>query len=151
MSLKKITIALLAITLLAFAAMPLVAQNIVTGDLIGTVTDQSGAVVSGANVTLKNGETGTSQDTTSNASGIYHFPLLKPGDYTVSALIPGRYTVTVKKAGFRTALVSAFELQVEQTARVDVTLQIGQVTETVTAMAAVAVIAVSISLPRRAV
>src|SRR5262252_2734066 len=85
MSLKKITIALLAITLLAFAAMPLVAQNIVTGDLIGTVTDQSGAVVSGANVTLKNGETGTSQDTTSNASGIYHFPLLKPGDYTVSA------------------------------------------------------------------
>jgi hypothetical protein len=85
MSFKKITIALLAITVLAFASMPLVAQTIVTGDLIGTVTDQSGAVVSGANITLKNGETGTTQDTTTNTSGSYRISLLKPGDYTVTA------------------------------------------------------------------
>jgi len=61
------------------------AQNIVTGDLIGTVTDQTGAVVSGANVTLKSGETATSQSTTTNQTGVYHFALLKPGNYTVAA------------------------------------------------------------------
>src|SRR6516225_3189162 len=85
MSARKFAIALLAITLLAFATMPLVAQTITTGDLTGTITDQSGAVVSGANLTLKSSDNGTSQSTTSNQNGIYKFSLLAPGNYTLSA------------------------------------------------------------------
>jgi hypothetical protein len=94
MSLRKLTIALLAITVLAFATMPLVAQTAVTGDLTGTITDQSNAVVSGATVTLKNGETGTSQTASTNQSGIYHFALLTPGEYTVSAKAPNMNEVS---------------------------------------------------------
>jgi hypothetical protein len=85
MSVKKFAIALLAMTVLAFATMPLVAQTVTTGDLTGTITDQSGAVVTGANVTLKNGDSGTSQSTSTNTNGIYKFSLLAPGEYTLSA------------------------------------------------------------------
>ncbi len=86
MSPRKSIIALLTLSVLILLSAPAVmAQNIVTGDLIGTVTDQTGAVVSGANVTLKSGETATSQSTTTNQTGVYHFALLKPGNYTVAA------------------------------------------------------------------
>src|SRR5260370_34983705 len=85
MSPRKSIIALLTLLVLVLISAPAVmAQNIVTGDLIGTVTDQTGAVVSGANFTLKS-ETATSQPTTTNQTGVYHFALLKPGNYTAPA------------------------------------------------------------------
>ena len=89
MSFKKLAISLLALLVFALATVPLVAQSLVTGDITGTVTDSSGAIVPKATVTIKSADTGTSQATTTNASGYYHFSLLKPGNYTVTAEAQG--------------------------------------------------------------
>ena len=78
-------LSVLAILLTACA----VGQTITTGDVVGVVSDTSGAVVPGANVTLKSLDTGETRTETSNAQGQYRFPLLKPGDYVVSASTAG--------------------------------------------------------------
>src|SRR5215469_9694537 len=80
---------LLVMALLIGHAFP---QSIVTGDAVGTVTDPSGAVVSGATVTLTNSDTGATQSLTTASNGFYRFPLLKPG----------MYEVVVKQSGFKT-------------------------------------------------
>ena len=67
----------------------LMAQSLVSGDLTGTVTDPSGAVVSGATVMVKNDATGASRTTTTGANGAYRFSLLPPGNYTVTANAQG--------------------------------------------------------------
>ena len=69
------------------------AQSFTTGEISGTVTDPTGAVVANAKVTLKSVEKGNTQTATSNAQGAYHFPLLAPGTYEIS----------VTSAGFKTA------------------------------------------------
>lgn len=64
-------------------------QTITTGDIVGVVSDTSGAVVPGATVTLKSVDSGETRTATSNGQGQYRFPLLKPGNYVVSAATPG--------------------------------------------------------------
>ena len=65
-----------------------------TGTIYGTVTDATGAVVSGAKVTVTNVRKGTSQTTTSSSSGEYTFPALEPGEYTASSQTAGFQTQT---------------------------------------------------------
>ena len=81
---------LLAVLVIAAAIAPsLMAQSLVSGDLTGTVTDPSGAVVSGATVTLTNSGTGATRTTTTNANGAYRFSLVPPGSYNVSVTAQG--------------------------------------------------------------
>src|SRR5438270_12943687 len=84
MNLRKYIVPLLIFSLLALGSASMFAQSVVSGDLTGTVTDSSGAVVTQATVTLKS-DNGVSQSTQSNQSGGYHFSFLKPGTYTISA------------------------------------------------------------------
>src|ERR1700756_1063346 len=89
--LKRLCLVLLA--LLLFSVSGSWAQSIVTGGIAGTITDATGAVVGEAKLTLKNIATTETLSNTTSAGGEYLFPLLKPGDYTL----------TVTKDGFKTA------------------------------------------------
>src|SRR5580704_404828 len=90
MNVKGCSIRILFVLLIAVVMAPsLMAQSLVSGDLTGTVTDPSGAVVPGATVTLKSDANGQTRTTTSNAAGAYRFSLLQPGSYTVTANAEG--------------------------------------------------------------
>ncbi|MFN0103890.1 MAG: carboxypeptidase regulatory-like domain-containing protein [Bryobacteraceae bacterium] len=91
------------------------------GEITGQVADATGALVAGAAVTATNAATSGNRTTTSNEAGIYSFPSLQPGQYSVK----------VAAKGFRAVSKTGIELQVQQTARVDFSLEIGAVTETV--------------------
>jgi hypothetical protein len=93
----------------------LTAQNVVlTGSLSGRITDQTGAVVGGASVILKNLETGVKLSATTNHSGIYDFPALSPGLYAIAA----------SAKGFRDVLSQAHVL-VGNTTSLDFKMQVG--------------------------
>jgi hypothetical protein len=95
-------------------------QSIVTGAIAGVVTDPTGAAVAGATVTLRNTTTGEVQTQKSGPDGSYHFPLLKPGTYTVTAA----------QQGFKTTAQSA-QVLLGQTTTANVQLQLGAATSTV--------------------
>jgi hypothetical protein len=87
----------------------------------GSVNDSSGAVIPGAEITVKNQDTGFQRTAVSN----------NLGDWEVSELPLGTYDVTVKKAGFRSQTIKGVRVDVSSTARADAQLSAGQVTETV--------------------
>src|SRR5437016_6765506 len=92
-----------------------------TGEITGTVTDPTGAVVSGATVTLTNPATNRQRTVRSNSAGVYD----------LSALPPGTYNLKVEMSGFATQVRNDVELQVGQVAGIDVTLKVGNVNEVV--------------------
>src|SRR6185295_6736291 len=92
-----------------------------TGAITGTVTDASGAVVSGATVTLTNPATNTRRTIQTNSAGVYNLP----------SLTPGVYNLRVEMSGFTSQARNDIELQVGQVARIDFPLQVGSVTETI--------------------
>jgi hypothetical protein len=103
--------------LLGFILIPgLAAQD--TSSLTGTVTDSTGAVVSGARVVLTNPSTGTTRKQVTNSAG----------QYVAAALQPGTYDLTVTAPGFRTYKTAGVVLSVASNFRIDVTLQVGGVT-----------------------
>ena len=87
----------------------------VTGSITGQVTDPSGAVIVGANVTAVNVGTSVKTATQTNASGAY----------TIRFLPIGTYTVTVEATGFTTQQVAPFALEIDQTAKINASLKIG--------------------------
>ena len=64
------------------------AQTIVSGEITGTVTDASGAVIPAATVTLSSSDTGFNSEQTTGDSGTFRFSLLKPGNYTLTVAAP---------------------------------------------------------------
>jgi hypothetical protein len=91
------------------------------GTIVGTVTDASGAVVPNASVKIINTDENTSRTVASDASG----------DYAVVDLKAGHYSVEVSSGGFKTTRLDGLELGARQTLRANVTLSVGQVTQTV--------------------
>src|SRR5688572_2880531 len=97
------------------------------GTITGEVADSTGASVAGVVVTVRNTATNGIRVASTNDEGIYNVP----------ALVPGMYEVKAEKPGFKVAARAGIELQVQQTARVDFGLEVGQVSETVEVTAAV--------------
>ncbi len=95
------------------------------GALAGTVTDQSGASVEGAKITLKSEDTGTTLDATAGAGGDFRFPSLRVGKYDISA----------SQKGFSSVAQTGVEVQINSTATVALTLNVGESTQTVTVQA----------------
>src|SRR5216684_2358513 len=93
----------------------------VTGSITGVVRDRGQAVVRGAKVQITNVQTNVSQEATTGADGTYHFLALSPGNYKISATA----------SGFRTYNATDITLQVNDQLRIDITLQVGTVAETV--------------------
>ncbi|MBM3740933.1 MAG: carboxypeptidase regulatory-like domain-containing protein [Acidobacteria bacterium] len=113
--------------LMAGAVMALSANaQVSTGELIGTVTDSSGAAIGKAKLAATNAATGVVRETESGDTG----------DYIMTLLPPGTYTVSVEAAGFRKTVQNEVRLQINQRLRLDMALQVGQVSETVEVTAA---------------
>ena len=100
--------------------------QVATADVLGAVTDSSGAAVSGATVTLTNQGTGVSTVAKSNGAG----------DFVFNLLIPGHYVVSVQAQGFKKFVVSDINLAAGDRLRADAKLQPGSVQETVEVSAA---------------
>jgi Carboxypeptidase regulatory-like domain/TonB dependent receptor len=107
----------LLLTILFFVALPLAAQTF-RGTILGTVTDASGAVVSGAKVIVQNVNTGLERTTETSADGSYAIPELPIGTYTV----------TISQAGFQTSVTKEVAVNVASERRVDGSLKPGAVT-----------------------
>jgi len=108
-----------------WALLPAAAQNI-TGTILGTVTDPSGAVISGVAVEITHLETNQTTRVETNAIGVYQAPYLRPGTYTV----------TIRHPGFKTAVRENLPLKVEDRLRVDFSLEVGDTATQVTIEAA---------------
>lgn len=94
-----------------------------TAEITGSVSDTTGAIISGAMVIIAEPSRGIQIAVHTNARGEYVAPLLPPGS---------GYEVRVSKAGFQTAVRSGVTLVVSQVARIDISLQLGAVAQTVT-------------------
>ena len=105
---------------MAISASLLRAQTTTTGELAGTVTDPSGAVLTNVAVTLTNVATGAKQSAQTNSTGAYRFPLLQPGAYKVSAA----------SAGFR-SVDKTVDIGLGASATANLQLSLGTSTETI--------------------
>ncbi len=119
--LKKLglQVVLIAIGALLFSAH---AQTTTVGTISGTVRDEKGAVVPKAEVSVQGEGTGTSRTVTSDDNGFYLVP----------SVPAGRYTITTSPSGFKKTVASGVDLHVAENKVVNLDLQVGQVSETVT-------------------
>jgi hypothetical protein len=117
-------------TILTFCAfaLPALAQSV--GEIGGEVRDTTGAAIAGVAVRAVNVETNVARTTTTNSSGAYDFPGLNPGKYSVKA----------EKQGFKTVVNTNIALQVQQSARIDMEMAVGSISESVEVNASAALL-----------
>jgi len=113
----------------AFAVAEANAQT--QAEITGEVTDTAGAVVPGVLVTVTNEGTNVARQAVTNSTGTYSFP----------SLLPGTYRLRAERSGFQSVVRSGIALQVQQVARIDFRLEVGQITETINVSAAAALLA----------
>ncbi len=123
---SKIPLLILSLLLTMTALSVSARAQAVYGSISGTVTDPSGAVVSGATVTITSVERKTSDTVTTNDSGFY----------VKERLLPGNYEVKIEAQGFKQGLVSSVKVDIDSQTKVDAELQAGAVSDTVTVTAA---------------
>jgi hypothetical protein len=116
----RVTVAFL---LLFTIVLPLGAQT-PSGEISGAVTDQTEAIVAGVKITLTNTATNAVREVQTNDSGLYSFPALPPGVYTLKA----------EKAGFRAVERKNIEVLVGSANRIDIALQVGELANVVEIM-----------------
>jgi len=113
---------LLIVLTIGLLGLPMSNAQVVTADIVGTVTDNNGALLPGAKVTIVNADTQLTRTTVSGSTGEYSFTLLPPGTYTVR----------VVQTGFKAKEVQSVKVGAGDRAREDAQLDIGAATETVT-------------------
>jgi hypothetical protein len=119
---KRVVVVLSCVFALLWIGSPVaVGQSSSTGTVTGTVTDSSGAAVPGATVYLADTATGTIRPTTTSDKGLYVFPYVNPGTYSVK----------VSKQGFKTASVPNRTVEVGLQLTVNVVLEVGSVSQTI--------------------
>jgi hypothetical protein len=111
----------------AIGMMPAAIAQQQTASLTGQITDVSGAAVPGARVTVVDQQRGSKTMVTTDEHGNYTFPELAPGD---------QYQITVDKQGFKQSVQHNVSLQVAQSAKIDLRLDVGDVSESVTVSSA---------------
>ena len=108
-----------------FVSAPRTAAQTVTGTIVGTVLDAQGAVVPNASISAKNLDTGAERTAVSETSG----------EFTISSVPAGSYDVTVSASGFQQQVRNGVTMTVGATLRLDFSLSVGQVQQTVTVTA----------------
>jgi hypothetical protein len=120
----RLPVLFLAVVCVA-SSLPMWAQKD-AGSIVGTVKDQTGAIVANAKVIVTDVERGIHLETTTNESG----------DYVAGPLRVGRYTVTVEHPGFKKAVTPPVDLDVQQRIALNIALQVGQISESIEVTAA---------------
>ncbi len=106
---------------LALVCVPVMRAQTTSSEILGLVSDTTGAVIPGAKVTITRTATGEVRSALSSQAGDYSFPAVPIGDYTVS----------VEATGFKVATITGVHVETQQKSRVDVKLELGQITERV--------------------
>src|SRR6266481_1100132 len=114
---KRVSLALFVIC--ALWVSPMAAQNF--GEINGTVTDSSGAVIAGAAVTVSSPATNQVRGAVTN----------RTGNYSVPYLVPGIYDIRVETSGFKATTRKGVDIQVGAIARIDFPLEVGEVSQSV--------------------
>ncbi len=123
---KRIAILLIALVLLAAN----LTSQVTSGEILGTVRDQSSAAVADAKIAVKNLETNQTRETSTSSDGTFRVPLLPIGSYEVS----------VTKSGFARYVQGPIVLRLNQAANLDIGLQVSSVSETISVTADAALV-----------
>ena len=118
---SRFTLAMLAVLWGAVSYAPQASAQAVYGSIAGTVLDSTGAAVPGATVAITSVDRKTSDSVVTNTSGFY----------AKERLLPGIYEVKAELSGFKASVVSSVRVSVDTQSKVDFTLQVGEVSETV--------------------
>ena len=124
MPIRSVALPLIAAVLLLPLADRAVSQTL--GTILGTVTDNTGAVIPGVSVEITNEEQGTSSVVSTQGDGTYYLPSVRPGSYSIR----------MESDGFRLHVVGNMQLEVGSVLTYDAVLEVGALTETVTVEAA---------------